>query len=54
MSEIILCGRPNACCPTINYNEENDTYTIKDDHGGKVQLCEAEMNVFRKVIKEGY
>jgi len=25
------CGRPNACCIEIDYDEENDLYTLFDN-----------------------
>ena len=36
-----LCGR-GACCPHLHDNEDG-TFTITDDYGGKVKLTKDEL-----------
>ena len=46
MNEIMLCGRPNACCAKIKKTGKG--YSIEDDHGGKVWLTPEEISVLKK------
>jgi hypothetical protein len=41
MHKYTLCGR-GACCPTLIDNEDG-TFTITDDYGGKVKLTKEQL-----------
>jgi len=43
MSKVVLCGRPQGCCPTLEADEYG--WEIKDDFGGIVKLTKEEMEL---------
>ena len=44
MSEIMLCGRPGKCCPTVEKIEE-DLFVIRDDYDGMVKLTNEQIEL---------
>ena len=48
-NEVMLCGRPNRCCPSMK--KEADVYVLKDDFGGKVKLTSEQLNEIPRAKK---
>ena len=46
MKEIMLCNRPNACCPVVKKCGKG--FSITDDHGGEVWLTPEEIVVLKE------
>jgi len=49
MSHYVLCGRPNACCPEVDYDEKNDIVSITDDDGDIVTMNREQFLILKKV-----
>jgi hypothetical protein len=47
--KIYLCGRPNACCPELEYNPTTDMVSITDDDGDIVCMTKEQFEVLKKV-----
>ena len=48
MKKQLLCPTV-CCCPEIKWDNDTDSFVIKDDHGGKVFLRRGDIE---KVIKD--
>jgi len=51
MTKISLCGRPRACCPTVEFIDD-ETMEITDDYGGDVQLTMTEYHELQRQIED--
>jgi len=43
--KIMLCGRPNACCPELTI--EGDQVQIEDDYGNTVHMTKDQLKVLQ-------
>lgn len=57
MKKIIICSRPNACCPTLTVPTtkdssyaDDDKFTLVDDYGGTVTLTWVQLQELRNTI----
>ena len=46
--KVMLCGRPNACCPSVELLADGLTIEINDDYGGNVQMTKAEFEQLKQ------
>jgi hypothetical protein len=47
-----LCGRPNACCPTVELLPDG-TVEIEDDDGDTVHMTKAQYEILRTTKVDG-
>jgi len=45
----MLCGRPGACCPTVELLPDGLTIEIEDDDGDTVQMTKSEFEMLKTV-----
>ena len=48
MRTIVLCGRPNSCCPEVHINDEKTDVNITDDYGNVVYMKFDEFRILQK------
>ncbi|MEL7565776.1 MAG: hypothetical protein AAGU27_12915 [Dehalobacterium sp.] len=48
--KLTLCQK--SCCPTVEYNADDDSVIIKDDDGGKVTLTIAQFKILLDQFRE--
>ena len=51
MEKIVLCGRPNRCCPEV-WLDDSNVY-ITDDNAGAVQITREQFNILKQKIIDG-
>ncbi len=49
MFKYTLCGRNGSCCPVIS--EEENTFTISDDYGGRIKLTKKEFLMLKEAVE---
>ena len=52
MKKIVLCGRPNACCPEVLYYGD-DHIEIVDDYGGSVIMNKEQLEILKEKLASG-
>ena len=50
--EIVLCHKPNRCCPVFN-TDDNGYKTMKDDFGNKVKFTNEQWKTITEMVKSG-
>jgi len=50
--KITLCGRPNACCPTVELLPDGVTIEIEFDDGESTQMTKSEFENFKEQISK--
>jgi len=51
MKKVVLCGKPQGCCPEVWKDEEN--VYIVDDHDGAVQITREQFDILKEKISNG-
>lgn len=51
-NSILLCGRPQACCPVLTLDKKNKNIKIKDDFGGEIQITLNQARMIERALNK--
>jgi len=44
----VLCGRPGACCPEVEYNNVDETVSVTDDDGDIITMTREQFRILKE------